>query len=63
MGEVQMGTVEQPTVNIRTIKALKPGLTELVFHPSRNTRELQAITDTWQLRRFEYDVFRDKENP
>ncbi|MDP4098392.1 polysaccharide deacetylase family protein [Paenibacillus sp. P96] len=46
---------------IRTIKALKPGLTEIVFHPSRDTKELKAITDTWQLRSFEYEVFRDKE--
>ncbi|MFM9280489.1 polysaccharide deacetylase family protein [Paenibacillus jiagnxiensis] len=46
---------------IRAIKTLKPGLTELVFHPSLDTGELKAITDTWQIRRFEYDVFRDEE--
>lgn len=46
---------------ICAIKTLKPGLTELVFHPSLDSRELKAITDTWQIRRFEYDVFRDEE--
>ncbi|MFB5674942.1 polysaccharide deacetylase family protein [Paenibacillus terreus] len=46
---------------IHVIKNLKPGLTELVFHPSRDTRELKAITDTWPIRRYEYDLFRDKD--
>ncbi|WP_274650920.1 polysaccharide deacetylase family protein [Paenibacillus humicola] len=43
------------------LKGLKPGVTELVFHPSLDTEELKAITDTWQARRYEFDVFRDPE--
>lgn len=43
------------------IRSLKPGVTELLFHPSLDTSELKAITDTWPLRRYEFDVFRDIE--
>ena len=46
---------------INCICSLKPGVTELVFHPSLDTNELKAITETWPMRRFEFDVFRDKE--
>ena len=46
---------------INCIRSLKPGVTELVFHPSLDTSELKGITETWPMRRFEFDVFRDKE--
>jgi chitin disaccharide deacetylase len=46
---------------INCIRSLKPGVTELLFHPSLDTDELKAITDTWSMRRFEFDVFWDKE--
>jgi predicted glycoside hydrolase/deacetylase ChbG (UPF0249 family) len=46
---------------INCIRSLNPGITELIFHPSLDTGELKAITDTWQLRRYEFDVFRDIE--
>jgi len=46
---------------ISYIRNLKPGITELIFHPSLDTEELKAITDTWSMRRFEFDVFRDQE--
>ncbi|WP_248930056.1 polysaccharide deacetylase family protein [Paenibacillus hamazuiensis] len=46
---------------VRIIKGLKPGLTELILHPSLDTEELKAITGTWQLRRYDFDVFRDEE--
>jgi len=42
-----------------TLRGLKPGVTELIFHPSRATDELKAITGTWAIRQMEYDVFRD----
>lgn len=60
-GETEASYAYTKEAAIRTIKELKPGLTELVFHPSLDTRELKAITDTWQIRRFDYDVFRDEE--
>lgn len=46
---------------IQCIRNLQPGITELLFHPSLDTEELKAITNTWKLRRFEFDVFRDEE--
>ncbi|UJF32526.1 polysaccharide deacetylase family protein [Paenibacillus hexagrammi] len=46
---------------LRCLQQLRAGITELLFHPSLDTEELQAITDTWKLRRFEFDVFRDPE--
>jgi chitin disaccharide deacetylase len=46
---------------INCIHSLKPGVTELVFHPSLDTSELKGITETWPMRRFEFDIFRDEE--
>jgi predicted glycoside hydrolase/deacetylase ChbG (UPF0249 family) len=60
-GEMEASYAYTKEAAIRTIKEIKPGLTELVIHPSLDTRELKAITDTWRLRRFDYDVFRDEE--
>lgn len=48
-------------VAIKYIQELKAGVTELVLHPSLDTDELKAITNTWKVRRFEFDVFRDSE--
>lgn len=44
-------------VVIGVLQDLKPGITEIIFHPSLDTDELKAITDTWQARRHDYDVF------
>ncbi|MCS7460968.1 polysaccharide deacetylase family protein [Paenibacillus doosanensis] len=44
---------------IRLLREMKPGLTELLFHPSLDTEELKAITGTWPIRRCEYDLFLD----
>ncbi|MNZ88959.1 YdjC-like protein [compost metagenome] len=46
---------------VSIIRQLKPGVTELVLHPSLDTDELKAITDTSQIRQYDYDVFRDEE--
>ncbi|MBS4204586.1 polysaccharide deacetylase family protein [Bacillus sp. FJAT-49754] len=46
---------------INLLKGLKPGVTELLFHPSLDTDELKGITDTWQVRKYEFDIFRDPE--
>jgi predicted glycoside hydrolase/deacetylase ChbG (UPF0249 family) len=46
---------------IQCIQELKPGITELLFHPFMDTEELKGITKTWKVRRFEFDVFRDEE--
>ena len=41
--------------------SLKPGVTELIIHPSLVTDELQAFHFQPLKRGFEYDIFRDKE--
>ncbi|MBS4218727.1 polysaccharide deacetylase family protein [Bacillus sp. FJAT-49711] len=46
---------------IDILKSLQAGITELLFHPSYESEELKAITDTWQARQYEFDIFRDPE--
>jgi predicted glycoside hydrolase/deacetylase ChbG (UPF0249 family) len=41
------------------IKALPPGLTEIIFHPSVETDNLKAITNSWQQRVWEAQMFAD----
>jgi predicted glycoside hydrolase/deacetylase ChbG (UPF0249 family) len=41
------------------VKALKPGLTEIIFHPSVDTENLKSITNSWQQRVWEAEMFAD----
>ncbi len=41
------------------IKELRPGITELIFHPSILTDGLKHITGTWQQRAWEAEMFSD----
>ncbi|MFT7033325.1 MAG: putative glycoside hydrolase/deacetylase ChbG (UPF0249 family) [Cyclobacteriaceae bacterium] len=41
------------------IKELKPGLTEIIFHPSEYTENLKTITNSWQNRVWEAQMFAD----
>lgn len=41
------------------IKSLRPGLTEIIFHPSVGTENLKSITGSWQQRIWEYEMFAD----
>lgn len=41
------------------IKGLKPGLTEIIFHPSVETENLKTITHSWQQRVWEAQLFSD----
>ncbi|MBC8769714.1 polysaccharide deacetylase family protein [Arenibacter sp. BSSL-BM3] len=43
------------------IKSLKPGLTEIIFHPSVDTENLRSITGSWQQRVWETEIFADPE--
>ena len=43
------------------IKSLKPGLTEIIFHPSVDTENLRSITGSWQQRVWETKIFADPE--
>ncbi|CAM4104317.1 polysaccharide deacetylase family protein [Paenibacillus alkaliterrae] len=52
-------SVKQNTIQL--LRGIKAGITEMVFHPSLDTDELKAITDTWQSRRYEFDLFQDED--
>lgn len=41
------------------IKSLRPGITELIFHPSDLTEGMKRITGTWQQRAWEAEMFSD----
>jgi len=41
------------------IRALKPGLTEIIFHPSLESEQLKGITGSWQQRVWEAKMFSD----
>jgi predicted glycoside hydrolase/deacetylase ChbG (UPF0249 family) len=41
------------------IKSLRPGLTEIIFHPSVASENLKNITGSWQQRIWEYEMFAD----
>jgi chitin disaccharide deacetylase len=41
------------------IKSLRPGLTEIIFHPSVGSENLKNITGSWQQRIWEYEMFAD----
>ena len=43
------------------IKSLKPGLTEIIFHPSVESENLKSITGSWQQRVWEAQLFADHE--
>lgn len=41
------------------IRSLNPGLTEIIFHPSELTDNLKSITNSWQQRAWEAQMFAD----
>lgn len=46
---------------IKLVQALKPGLTEIIFHASIETENLKSITGSWQQRVWEAQLFSDPE--
>lgn len=57
-GPTYAGKVE----NFKTlVRSLKPGITEIIFHPSVQTDNLQTITHSWQQRVWEAQMFSDPE--
>ncbi len=42
------------------LKALKPGITHFIIHPSKDTPELRTITKDWQARVGDYETFMDE---
>lgn len=43
----------------KLVKALKPGLTEIIFHPATLSENLKTITGSWQQRVWEGKLFAD----
>ena len=43
------------------VKSLKPGITEIIFHPSVETDNMKTITGSWQQRKWEAEMFADKD--
>ena len=41
------------------VKSLGPGLTEIIFHPSTETENVKTITNSWQQRVWEAQLFSD----
>jgi predicted glycoside hydrolase/deacetylase ChbG (UPF0249 family) len=53
-------TYETKVENFKTlVRALPPGLTEIIFHPSVETDRLKTITNSWQQRVWEAEMFSD----
>jgi hypothetical protein len=53
-------TYEEKIENFKSlIQSLKPGLTEIIFHPSVPTENLKTITNSWQQRVWEAQMFSD----
>lgn len=43
------------------VKSLNPGIAEIIFHPSVESDKLKEITDSWQQRVWEAQLFADPE--
>ncbi len=55
-------TYEEKLANFKElINSLEPGLTEIIFHPSILTDNLKGITNSWQQRSWEAQMFSDPE--
>ena len=53
-------TYEEKKANFfRMIQALEPGISEIIFHPSIETEGLKRITNSWQQRVWEAEMFSD----
>lgn len=46
---------------ISLIKKLRPGVSEIIIHPSIESEEIKAINPTWEKRVWEYLIFKDEE--
>ncbi len=55
-------TYEEKIENFKKlVQNLRPGLTEIIFHPSEETDDLKDITNSWQQRVWEKKMFGDPE--
>lgn len=44
----------------KLIDSIPPGLVEIIFHPSEPTENLKTITNSWQQRNWEAEMFKDE---
>ena len=55
-------TYEEKKQNFfKLVRSLKPGITEIIFHPSVESDNLKSITNSWQQRVWEAQMFSDPE--
>ncbi|MBS3776131.1 MAG: polysaccharide deacetylase family protein [Bacteroidales bacterium] len=55
-------TYEEKVANFKElVRNLRPGLTEIIFHPSVQSENLKNITGSWQQRVWEKEMFGDPE--
>lgn len=55
-------TYEEKVENFKKlVKSLKPGITEIIFHPAVETENMKTITGSWQQRKWEASMFADKD--
>ncbi|MDB4583148.1 polysaccharide deacetylase family protein [Draconibacterium sp.] len=55
-------TYEEKVDNFKKlVKSLNPGITEIIFHPSIETENMKTITGSWQQRKWEAEMFADKD--
>ena len=47
---------------LKTLRNLKPGVTELFIHAAKPTDELRHVTNSWKIRSEEYEVFTNDES-
>lgn len=61
-GSVPSGdTYEEKCENFcKLIESIPPGLVEIIFHPSEPTENLKTITNSWQQRNWEAEMFKDE---
>lgn len=56
------GTYDEKVENLKAlIRTIPPGLTEIIFHPSELSDNLKSITNSWQQRSWEAQMFADPE--
>ncbi|MEM6800022.1 MAG: polysaccharide deacetylase family protein [Bacteroidota bacterium] len=54
-------TYEEKRENFfKLIESIPPGLAEVIFHPSEHTENLKSITNSWQERNWEAEMFADE---
>ncbi|MGG6309477.1 polysaccharide deacetylase family protein [Paenibacillus macerans] len=46
---------------IAALRALRPGVSEIIIHPALATEELKAIHGEWEKRQWDFQLFRDPE--